>query len=437
MKIAITLSFFLLSLLSFSQVKIHGNNKSLPLSTIYLTENIGGHHTIIDSCKITKEGNYSFIKELKTGYYSLKVSDTNFAQIIVPNKSEEILINFISRDLKSGIQIKKSKENKLLWQFMRDRKALKSHMAQVYATKTHFNKNTIEYAAFQTIEDSLIHEYNIYLLNTYNKHPNTFFAKTIISEFKVNNKNDYFKYTFFEDANLIRSGIFPRKITEYLQFKTDFTEDGFISSIDFILMEASANSEVYDFVLNSLLELFNDVGPDVILDYLVEEYVSTDGCSDLDVSTVLEKKLAAYKLLAIGNSAPNVSIFDSKGTLHSLYDLFSYSELTILFFGSSHCQFCKDAHNDLNIITANTAKEKLQLIYISLDTDVDSWKEEVKGSPRNWIYLSELKGWDSKSTEIFQIHKTPSFYIIDRNAMIISRPRDTEILLDELRLLGI
>ena len=437
MKIAITLSFLLLSLVSFSQVKIHGNIKALPFSTIYLTENISGRHNIIDSCIITEKRKYSFIKELETGYYSLKVSDTNFAQIIVPNKTEEILINFMSRDLKSSIQVKKSEENKLLWQFMRDRKALKSHMAQVYATKTHFDKNSIEYAAFQTIEDSLIQEYNIYLLNTYHKHQTTFFAKTIISEYKIENKDDYFKYTFFDDADLIRSGIFPRKVTEYLQFKTDFTEDGFISSIDFILMEASANSEVYDFVLNYLLELFNDVGPDIILDYLVEEFVITDGCSDLDVSTVLEKKLAAYKLLAIGNIAPNVSIFDSEGTLHSLYDLFSFSELTILFFGSSHCQFCKDAHSDLELITANTTKGKLQLIYISLDTDLESWKNEANEQPDNWIYLSELKGWDSKSTEIFQIHKTPSFYIIDRNAMIISRPRDIEILLDELNLLGI
>lgn len=437
MKNYLILIILFITLSSFGQVRIFGEIKNTPSSPLFLMENIGGNYQIIDSCKISNSGTYLFNKNLQTGYYALGLNETNFTQIIITPNEDSIEIHFSGNQLKQDIQVLQSVENILLWDFMNKRKTMKSDISQVYRAKTYFVENSIEYNSFQKKEDSLKKEYNDYLLNTYNTHKQTFFAKTIISDIEVSNEDDFFKYTFFDNSDLIRSGVFTSKITEYLQFHTAYTEDGFISSIDLILLKASEDHKVYDFVLNYLLELFNQVGPDIVLDYLVEEYVISDGCSDLETSEILASKLNTYKKLQLGNLAPNVSMFDIVGTLHNLSDLYSFSRINVLFFGSSMCHFCQEAKPQLEGISYGVDKKDLQILYISLDTSMHDWQKEAELKMENWVYLSELKAWDSKSTEVFQVHKTPSFYIIDSESQIISKPKNIEELMSELEFLGI
>jgi len=433
----ILLILLLLSQGIFAQTKIFGELKQNSDTPLFLMENIGGVYSKIDSCKIQQNGKYSFEKSLETGYYALGLSDSNFVQIIIQPSEEIIEIDFLSSNLKQSILIKQSEENKLLWDFMRYRRGIKQKISQTYIDKSYLNDKSYDYYLLNKQEDSLKQEYNHHVLDLYKKHKDTFFAKTIASEIELTNDDDFFKYTFFNDPDLIKSGVITRKVGEYLQFHTEYTEDGFISSIDLMLLKASENKEVYDFVLNYLLELFNQVGPDVILDYLVEEYVNSDGCRDLETSEILAAKLNAYKKLSIGKTAPSISMFDSENILHNLRDLYSFSRINILFFGSSMCHFCQEAKPQLERISEGKNISDLQVIYITLDTSYQVWQKEAQSMPKNWISLSELKGWDSQSTEVFQIHKTPSFYIIDSKAQIISKPKNTEELIEELELLGI
>jgi thioredoxin-related protein len=437
MRNQILLILLLLSQSIFAQTKIFGELKQNSGTPLFLMENIGGVYSKIDSCIIQLNGKYSFGKNLKTGYYALGLSDSNFVQIIIQPSEEIIEIDFLSSNLKQSILIKQSEENKLLWDFMRYRRGIKQKISQTYIEKSYLNEKSYEYYLLNKQEDSLKQEYNHHVLDLYEKHKDTFFAETIASEIELTNNEDFFKYTFFNNPNLIRSGVITRKVGEYLQFRTEYTEDGFITAIDLILLKASENKEVYDFVLNYLLELFNQVGPDVILDYLVEEYVNSDGCSDLETSEILAAKLNAYKKLSIGKTAPSISMFDSENTLHNLRDLYSFSRINILFFGSSMCHFCQDVKPQLENYSEGKNITDLQVIYITLDTNYQVWQKEAQSIPKNWISLSELKGWDSQSTEVFQIHKTPSFYIIDSKAQIISKPKNIEDLIEELGLLGI
>ena len=399
-------------------------------------ENIGGNYSIIDSCSINT-GIFSFEKNLQTGYYALALNDNNFAQFIIHSNEESIEINFSGDDLKQDIKVIQSNENKLLWDFMIQRKKMKSEISQVFRAKTYFKENSIEYHSFQKQEDSLNKQYNNYLLTLYTGDSNTFFAKTIISDIVISENDDFFKYTFFDEPDLIRSGVFTKKITEYLQFHTAYTEDGFISSLDIILQKASSNHQVYEVVLNYLLELFNQVGPDVVLDYLVEEYVISDACSDLGISEILASKIDDYKKIQIGNIAPNVDLFDTEEKWYQLKELFPNSKLNVLFFGSSQCHFCQEAKPQLEGFSQDIAPQELQVIYISLDTNLQEWRKETEVKMDNWVYLSELKAWNSISTQVYQVHKTPSFYIIDGNLQIISKPRNIDELMNELEFLGI
>lgn len=415
--------------------KISGSfNCNNPFDTIFLAENIGGKYQIIDTSLMDSKKQFNFQQNFNTGYYALWHNQNNYAPIII-NK-EEVYVQLNDTMLRDGISITKSEENKKLWAFIQERKRRKSEIAQAYMHKTDFEKNSAKYLSFDSLENKLKSDYNEYILQLYRNDSTALFTRSILSDIEVENKKSFFKYVDFSDVDLIRTGVFTHKITEYLQFQTEYTEDGFIESIDKILLLASVNNQVYDFVLNYLLELFNEVGPDVILDYLVEEYVIGDACSNLDLNTVLNNKLSAYKRIKIGKKAPNVSIFDINGIMMNLHDLCSFSDLSILYFGSSHCQFCQKANpRILDIMKNNPNRQELQIIYISLDTEMKDWEKSILNKPDNWLSLSELNGWDSKSTKIFQVHKTPTFFILNQQAIIISKPKNIEELNKEIQLL--
>lgn len=427
------LNFIFLSLIIHAQeIKIYGNlNHILSYDSIHLAENIGGKYSIIQSSAINKQGDFSFSGNYPTGYYAIWLGETNFAQIIL-NK-ENLSIKFQDTILRNDIEILGSIENSMLWDFIYNRKKYKSEISQAYMHKTEFAEYSANYQYFDSIEKSLITKYHHYILTIDSLCPDSFLSKSILADIEPKKNESFFKYVDFSNPNLIRSGVFTKKIIDFLQYETEYTEQGFVQSIDTILELSSQNNLVYDFVLNHLLEIFNEVGPDVILNYLIEEYVIGEACTDLDLSQVLNNKLAAYKKLSIGNRAPNISAFDINGIMKNLHDICSFYDLNILYFGSKQCNFCQESTPQLiSYLDQIRNKMKIQLIYYSLDQDINEWLYTNENKPDYWVSISELKGWNSKSTHIFQIHKTPSFYLLDKNSMIISKPKTIDELLKEL-----
>jgi thioredoxin-related protein len=400
---------------------------------IYLSENIGGKYSIVDSSIIQQSGDFSFKSDYKCGYYSLSLNTQNWAQLIINKEDVHLLFN--DTILKSGIQIVNSKENQLLWSFIAERKDFKSQISQAYINKTRFKESSREYLSYQAIEELLTQNYNQYILELSKKDPTSFFARTIVADVDVNSKSEFFRYTDFGDSDLIRSGVITKKITDYLQFQTAYTEDGFIESIDRILILASKDALVYEFVLNYLLELFNATGPDIVLDYLIENYVIGEACTNMEYQLVLQHKLDAYKKLQVGNPAPNISTYNNHGIVQNLRDICSISRLSILYFGSGHCGFCNEITPELQEILRTYSNNVLQCIYFSLDSDYEEWIRSQRDVPINWLSLSELKGWDSKSAHIFQVHKTPTFYILDQESIIISKPKTMDDLKKEIKIL--
>lgn len=437
MRIFTFILFLCISFSVFGQNQISGRIDDAKDSTyLYLQENIGGKYETIDSCLINPKGKFEFEGIYKTGYYSLFLEAENWVQLIICPDEKVIKIDFSGTQLRNHIEVKKSKTNIELWNFIRFRNLVKSKMSENSIEKSYAAKESKDLTHFENIEDSLKLGYNLFLLETYKEHPNSFLSRTIISDIELENKDDFFKYTFFEDADLIRSGVLTHQVMKYLQYQTDYTETGFSLSVDEILEKASVNQEVYEFILNYLLELFNEVGPDVVLDYIVEYYVIGDACTDLSYSDALNAKLSAYKNLQPGNKVSNVSLFNHERIMMNLHDLCSFSKINILFFGSSECHFCQESIPQLKALLQEPSNNDIKIIYISLDTDAQAWLSPIPKNAQQWVYLSELKGWDSKSAEIFQVHKTPSYYLLDSKSIILSKPQSVEELRNDIDFLN-
>ena len=75
---------------------------------------------------------------------------------------------------------------------------------------------------------------------------------------------------------------------------------------------------------------------------------------------------------------------------------------------------------------------KAEVIAFSLDSDLATYESKVKMLP--WINDSELKGWNSSYSEIYNINATPSYFILDSANKIIAKPNHAADVISYLNL---
>ena len=336
---------------------------------LFLEEVIGGKGYVIDSCKVTPN-NYIFDLSGKPfGYYRLRISAENRVDFIYDGKS--IVMDFLSDVLQDNLLVKESDVNKLLWTYKYYSREVGRLNNAYIIQQSYEEKGSDTWRKLQYQRDSITKVKNDYLDSLCRANSGSMFSLLVGATqrekylLKEENKEHYFDNIDFTNPVLLRSSIFPSVIMTYLQEYTDYSEAGFLESVDLILSLSSANQENYEFCLNFLLELFHRVGPDVVFQYLVETYLLDEGCGAMDVSDQIGDLANNYRALLPGNRAPLFAIPDTSNVIHELETELVKANTTVLYFWSSHCTFCESTTPKL--IEWKEINPTVQIIAISLD----------------------------------------------------------------------
>jgi hypothetical protein len=59
---------------------------------------------------------------------------------------------------------------------------------------------------------------------------------------------------------------------------------------------------------------------------------------------------------------------------------------------------------------------------VSLDTSRTEWTSFLKEQKLNWLNGSELKGFNSVSSDEYNIFATPTMFLLDRDKKILAKP---------------
>lgn len=419
---------------AFSTEKVTGTlNHQLPKTKIYLWETLGEKSYLIDSTQTTAEKYFSFdTGELPTGFYHIGLHDTNRVSIILNRKEEVLNIVFSEEKLGNALIVFQSNENKALWDYKYFSKTLNQElkileqlmnspvvgneeMRQALLNKID-SLNWIKSQKKRQVQEQNKGSYleKVMSLSHYDRNPDSSYAYQ---------QQHFFDSINFNDPSLIRSTALVDNVMEYLYRYTSYDEVGFRTSVDKILDLSSVNDQVYEFNLNYLLELFNRVGPDIIFQYIVEQYILNEGCSDANISEEIQNITDGYRAVMIGKQAPPFSIKDTSNKEVYLEELLNKKEETILFFWSSHCSFCHEAIPSLMEWVTKYDK-KVQVVAISLDNERGQWINYIQEHRLPWINLSELKGWESAIAKQYKVHRTPSFFVLNKKGKIISKPTE-------------
>lgn len=114
-------------------------------------------------------------------------------------------------------------------------------------------------------------------------------------------------------------------------------------------------------------------------------------------------------------------------TLHDIK-----ADKKIVVFWSSTCSHCESELPQLLAKYNDLKGKNVQVIGLSLDTDRESYSKKISAFP--WINDSELKGWNSSYSDTYNIHATPTYFILDANNKIISKPEHVGDVLEYFKL---
>ena len=145
-------------------------------------------------------------------------------------------------------------------------------------------------------------------------------------------------------------------------------------------------------------------------EYLSLSLLNNSQCS---LNDNLVTKLESYRKLKVGAIAPDIKLRDKE----KLSDIKTNK---LLVFGASWCPTCKTDFLKLEKKYVAWKSKKVEIIYISVDTDKTAFEAAYKKVP--WQTYCDYKGWNTQASKDYYISGTPTYFLLDSVNKIVARP---------------
>lgn len=122
--------------------------------------------------------------------------------------------------------------------------------------------------------------------------------------------------------------------------------------------------------------------------------------------------------IIVGGTAPDLVLRTPEGKTLSVHSV--KAKIKILDFWASWCGPCRAENPTVKRLYSLYHDKGLEVIGISLDNDLEKWKKAIADDALPWIHISDLKGWNSIVTDVYEVHGIPQLYILDENNKVIA-----------------
>jgi peroxiredoxin len=140
--------------------------------------------------------------------------------------------------------------------------------------------------------------------------------------------------------------------------------------------------------------------------------------------------LSNANLIKLGKLAPNFTLNNTEGLPVTLSNF--KAKYVLLEFWSSWCGPCR-SDNPYLVQIYNKFKDKgFEILGIALDNNKETWKGAIKKDNLPWIQLSDLKGWRSDVSAMYQIGSVPSNFLLDPEGRVIANHLGLDVLEEKL-----
>lgn len=426
-----------------------------PFKKISLYKVVGDKLSSGDTLKLENGKFNRIITGNSPGIYRLILGQTTYAKIMnAPPQQfdfiyndEDIILETDFKQPKDSLQVIRSKENQVWYDFQRKEKKLKDELKlaemeldYIRGNKTGFSnlqnnaaKNYItRYNQLQKQRDSLI-------TKTIDENPELYVSKLVAmyrEPFLDGNLSaekrketfhlEYFVQLKFSDESLMNSQVYTDAVFKYLMsyaqkgLPLKQQEHEFMNAVDIILANTRENEKVYEFIMDYLVRGFEKLQQETLVNYIAENYSGTT--CQTDEYTTLERKLAALKMNP-GTAVYDFSLDDINGDPLTLSLVTKTNNL--LIFWASWCPHCNEMLPKIRNWQKQNQDIDLEIIAISLDTSEEEWKNKVFDlGIESWYNISDFQKWDGEVAKQYNIYATPTMFILNNSLQLESKPQN-------------
>jgi len=378
----------------------------------------------VDRAKLNASGTFTITLDTSATagiykiVYAVPPEENNFDFIY--SGKEDVRFNF---SLENGVNFTTSDEN-ILWNSY-----LKS-MDMVHQTiSNYYNTESKDQTAFEQIFKTLKNTQTAYEEEAASKLVYTFITSNRpyipesyedLSTYAENLKANYFKNVDFGNPILQSSSFLSDRVMAYIfNMVNDPNNDDYKTLVDDVAKAIpNDQNDIKSNLLNGVWQVFVEKDNHDLANYIADQYLIQ--LAQDTGNKALEQSLRAYKNTSVGTKAPNFKL--PLNAVDSLHDL-EGSDYYLLVFWSSGCGHClKELPRLKNIISNN---KWVQVVAFGLENNKDSWESVIKKYPV-FIHVLGLKKWDNSIVETYGITATPTYFLLDKNKTIISKPYDVE-----------
>ncbi len=422
---------------------------------IYLGTNYGNARTLVDSCVLNdkSEGVFTSNQKFTPGIYFVVSPKMSILFDLIVDEKQHFKIVADTLDLKN-ITITGSNENVL---FQNYSKSINELFIQLNDFEQKFKvattaKDSTNLKEAYTSKDKEIKQKRKSFVEA---HPNSmmsFLLNTMevpeapsipIVNGKADSlfpfryvKNHYWDNVVFNDNRLIRTPFFEKKLDDYFKNYVSREPDSVIEEIQYMLTVAKTGKEIYPFLLFKFTNKYISpefMGQDKVFLHIYQNFFAKGDTVLLNEASKKSLRDRAYSLMAnqLGLPAPILVLNDVNDKRFALHNI--KAPFTFVAFWDPTCSHCKVEIPKLDsIYKASWKALDVKVVSVNINfKEITAWKNFIKDHQmEDWLngYQTEedlnreiKEGKPTTIRQLYDVYKTPTFYLLDKNKKIIAK----------------
>jgi thiol-disulfide isomerase/thioredoxin len=249
-------------------------------------------------------------------------------------------------------------------------------------------------------------------------------------------KNHFWDNVVFNDNRLVRTPFFEAKLDEYFKNYVSREPDSIIEEVQYMLTVAKTGNEIYPFLLFKFTNKYitpEFMGQDKVFLHIYQNFFAKGDTTLLNEASKKSITERAYSMMAnqLGLAAPPLVINDINDKKISLYDM--TSPYTFVAFWDPTCSHCKEEIPRVDsFYKAIWSKLNVKILSVNINfKELASWKTFIKENKlAGWIHAYQTEadlnkeiqqGKPTTIRQLYDVFKTPTFYLLDANKKIIAK----------------